>query len=451
MAIHLHEGQTEAYEDMFIDLKHRFITVCCARGWGKSYFLATAAATATFELMELPAWVPNKRVAIVAPTYDQVTDIYYPVLAYDMGFEQYAIKSSQDQARFVMPNNVELRLLSYEAVERMRGKGYYFVAWDEVTTCTRGIEPKKAWDSVIRPCISTRWSPENARRYGARSPGRALIASTPNGYDFFYDLYNMQDLDPENWKSYHYDYLGSPYLDPKEIEALRATVDDRSFAAEYLAQFKDSGNNVFYCFDRKEHVVHDLPDFAKPSSPTKVDGEDVHVAIDFNVGIQASSIFARRGKVFHFLDEMHGHPDTETLAIALKTRYRGHRIFAYPDPSGRARKTSATVGVTDFAILESHGIRCLAHSKAPPMVDSVNAVNAALKTADGKVSMYFHPRCKNTITSMERTKWVDNNPNTATIDKSEGVEHHSDGVRYAADYLAPIRSAKKATARGFNF
>jgi hypothetical protein len=151
-----------------------------------------------------------------------------------------------------------------------------------------------------------------------------------------------------------------------------------------------------------------------------------------------------------WLDEFMGHPDTEQLAVAIKGRYDNgkRRIFAYPDPSGRARKTSAMVGRTDFAILESHGIRCLAHNKAPSMVDSVNAVNGMLHHG----GMLFDPiKCPNLILSMERTKWVDNNPNTATIDKKDGVEHFSDGVRYATEYLHPIRVARKATARGFNF
>ncbi len=448
--IKLHAGQSEPYEDMFVDMKYRYGVICCARGWGKSYFLAAAAVTAAFELMELPAHVQNKRVAIIAPTYDQVTDIYYPLLVNDFHLDEYAIKSSQDQGRFILPNNVELRLLSYEAVERMRGKGYYFVAWDEVTSCKRGIEPKKAWQSVIRPCITTRWSPANAARVGARSPGRALIASTPDGYDYFYDLYNFHEHDPA-WHSYHYDYTGSPFLDPEEIKALEATTDPRSFAAEYLAQFKDSGNMVFYCFDRKVNVTKELPEFRPPSSDTANDGEDVHVGIDFNVGIQASSIFALRGGQKHFLDELQGHPDTETLAIALRTKYKGHKIFAYPDPSGRSRKSSAAVGITDFSILEAHGIRCLAHNKAPPIIDSVNAVNAGLLNAKGDSSIFVHPRCTKIIESMERTKWVDNNPNTATIDKKEGVEHFSDGIRYSIEYLAPIRYSKKSVKRGFSF
>ena len=123
MAIDLHYGQSEVYSDMFVDLTKRYLVVCCSRGWGKSYMAAVAAVTAVIELMELDAEVPNKTVYVIAPTYDQVTDIYYPLINYDLGMEEYAIKSSRDLGRFVFPNDVELRLLSYESVERMRGKG----------------------------------------------------------------------------------------------------------------------------------------------------------------------------------------------------------------------------------------------------------------------------------------------------------------------------------------
>lgn len=160
---------------------------------------------------------------------------------------------------------------------------------------------------------------------------------------------------------------------------------------------------------------------------------------------------AIRGKQVHILDEFKGHPDTETLAIAIATKYKGHKIYAYPDPSGRARKSSAPVGRTDFSILESHGIRCLARSKAPPIVDSANAVNRKLMNAKGNIDIYVHPRCQGVIESLERTKWVDGNPDTAAIDKSEGVEHFSDGIRYGIEYLFPVISGAKRTSRGFNF
>ena len=450
MAINLHPGQSEVYRDLFVKKSVRFAVVCCARGWGKSYGAATAAATAVFELLAMKKHVPNKRVYIIAPTYEQVTDIYFPLLAYDLGLERHATKSSRDLGRFWFRNGVELILLSYESVERMRGKGAYFCVWDEVSSCKKGLTPKEAWQGVIQPCIITRWSKERARAVGAGSPGRALIISTPKGYNYFYEMYNYQESDPE-WKSYHYDYTGSPFLDKSEIEALRAKLDPIEFASEYLASFAESGNNVFYCFDRKVHVRADLNDFIPADVDNDERGEDVHVAIDFNVGIQASSACAIRGKQVHILEEFRGSADTETLAITLTTRFKGHKIYAYPDPSGRSRKTSAVVGRTDFSILESYGIICLAHNAAPAIVDSVQAVNRKLMTATGVVSMYVHPRCVNTITSLERTKWVDRNPDTATIDKSEGIEHFSDGIRYLTEFVFPVLNGTKRTSRGFGF
>lgn len=167
--------------------------------------------------------------------------------------------------------------------------------------------------------------------------------------------------------------------------------------------------------------------------------------------IQCASAFAVRGKQIHILDEFKGHPDTETLAKVLKEKYKGHKIYAYPDPSGRARKTSAPVGRTDFSILESFKIMCLAHPKAPPIVDSVAAVNKKLLNAAGQIDFYVDAKCTGVITSLERTKWTDNNPNLAVIDKSEGIEHYSDGIRYGTEYLFPVLQGTKRTARGFGF
>jgi hypothetical protein len=157
----------------------------------------------------------------------------------------------------------------------------YFVVWDEVSSCKKGISPKEAWQGVIQPCIITRWSNERALSYGAPAPGRALIISTPKGYNFFHEMHTYESTD-RNWKSYHYDYTQSPYLDVAEIERIKHTIDPIEFASEYLASFADSGNNVFYCFDRRKHITNELEEFLPPQGHEK--GEDVHVCIDFNVG-----------------------------------------------------------------------------------------------------------------------------------------------------------------------
>jgi hypothetical protein len=447
--INLHPGQSLVYRDMFIEQNCRFQAVCCSRGWGKSFEATTAASTAVYELMELDWSVPNKNVYIIAPTYDQVTDIYWPILMYDLGLESVAIKASRDLGRFIFANNVELRLISYESVERMRGKGAYFVAWDEISSCKKGITAKRAWEAVIQPCIVTRWSMANAKRFKAKSAGRAQIITTPDGYNYFYDMYNYQETDPQ-WRSYHFDYTASPFIDVDEIERIKHTIDPIEFAKEYMASFKESGNHVFYCFDRNLHISSDVGDFAWASQE---DCEDVHCCVDFNVGIMAASFWAKRADQLHCIDEVQGHPDTETLAEYIFNVYvtKGHKVYVYPDPTGRARKTSASVGRTDFSILQSAKTTVRARPKSPPIVDSANAVNRKLLTAAGDTTMYIHPRCVNVIKSLERTKWADKNPDNMAIDKTEGVEHHSDGIRYMTEYLFPIQSTQKKTSRGFNF
>jgi hypothetical protein len=437
--VNLHYTQSLVYADMFIDLAHRFDVVVCSRGWGKSFEVAAGAVTSLFELFELEYGVQNKNVAIIAPTFDQVKDIYYPVLTNQFQLPRFSVKESKDVGRFIFAGGVELHLLSYEAVERMRGKGYYFVGVDEPSSM-RGLED--AWEHVIYPTISTRWSPMHADMYGARSPGRAMFAGTPKGYNFLYDLSNKEEKD-KRWKTWVFDYKSSPLLDPEEIEAAKDDMDPIRYASEYLALFKESGASVFYCFDRKTHVT-----------PVEPFGEDeiIHVPIDFNVGVMAASAFAVRGGQMQFIDEFQGSPDTEQLAIRLKAKYGDRRIYAYPDPTGNARKSSAPVGTTDFTILKEAGIKVFAKDGSPPIVDSVNAVNKMLMTASGKVSMYIDPSCTKLIKSMERTKWVEGKPDSALIDKQEGIEHHSDGVRYATDFLFPIKKISGGTtAAGFQF
>ena len=439
VSINLHATQSIPYSDLFVEQKVRNAVIVCSRGWGKSFEVAAGAVTALFELFELSAGVQNKQAAIIAPTFDQVKDIYYPVLTNQFQLPRFTLKESKDLGRFIFPGGVELHLLSYEAVERMRGKGYYFLGVDEPSSM-RGLQA--SWEDIMYPTISTRWSPMHAEMYGARSAGRSMFAGTPKGFNYLYDLSNLRETDSE-WGTYIFDYTQSPLLDPREILKLKDKMDPIRFASEYEAKFKESGSSVFYCFDREVHV--------KPCDPFDLD-EIVNVCIDFNVGIMAASAFAVRGGQMQFIREFKGSPDTEQLAILLKNTFGSRKINAFPDPTGKARKSSAVVGVTDFTILRNNKINVLAREQVP-LIDSVNAVNKKLMTASGKVDMYFDPKgCPETIRSMERTSWVEGRPDSAMIDKKQGVEHFSDGVRYATDYLFPIQATNAVSvAQGFQF
>jgi hypothetical protein len=434
MDIRMHRGQSSIIKYLFPGHPvARYAVACASRGFGKSFLAATAATMAVQELLMMPKELPNKNVSIIAPTHGQVQDIYMPLLVNTLGITRYTTRENLSTGTFWFKKGVTLKLWSYEASERMRGSGQYFVVADEVCSWTGTPGLKESWESIVQPCMTTRW------------PGnhKALVISTPKGYDYFYEMFMKEQSQPDRWKSYHFTYKNSPYLSAEEIERVRNEVDPLKFAREYEASFEDSGANVFYCFSRKEHVDASLPYFGE--------NEDVHVSIDFNVGIMAATSWAIRGNQLHALEDFQGHPDTDTLAKSLRSRYGNRRIYAYPDPTGKSRKTSAVVGTTDFTILQQNGIVVRARDGSPPIVDSVAAVNRKLKTANGQIEMLFHPKAAHTIKSIERTIWVESNPNTATIDKKEGLEHHSDGIRYITEFLYPVRSTYKTTKQGIMF
>jgi len=52
---------------------------------------------------------------------------------------------------------------------------------------------------------------------------------------------------------------------------------------------------------------------------------------------------------------------------------------------------------------------------------------------------------------MERTIWLENNPDAAQIDKKEGVEHWSDGIRYYTDFRFPVKNHRASVHQGFLF
>ena len=456
MEINLHRGQSQVFKELFLKNKKRHATAVASRGFGKSFLGGACLKTAVDELLELDTSVPNKNVYVVAPTHSQVQDIYLPLLEYQIGAFKYATKVTKGEGLIEYPRNVSLNLVSYEAVERLRGNGAYFILVDEpVSYGPGGRGHKDAWESVLLPMITTRWSAMRARSFGAK-PGRSLTIGTPKGFNYFYDLYNRHEVD-DDYISFHFDFTKSPYLDPDEINKARKTMDPIEFAREYGASFQESGNSVFYCFDRKIHVRKDLPPFYEAEEGWQEGygalGEDVHIALDFNVNIMAASAHAIRGAQVHCLDQFQGFPDTETLAQALKAKYKdtGHRVYVYPDPTGKSKKSSAPIGRTDFTILQDYGLEVLAKNGSPPIVDSVKAVNRMLKTADGQVHFYVSTNCPDVTMSLERTSWVDNKPDLAVIDKSQGVEHHSDGIRYFLDFKFPVVSGASRVMRGRKF
>ena len=402
----------------------RFKIMASGRRVGKSYLAAVAAYNHCLEQS-------NRRALIIGPTVSMIRESIWTTLKglvhpdHINGFA----REIDLEIRFI--NGSKITLKGFDRPDSLRGisPSPTFIVLDEFAYIKQD-----AFTEVILPMTS-----DPQRR------ASVFVISTPKGItNDFYKLWVKGQEDKTGlWKSWQFTAEDVRPDMKEEIELARVTMDLKSFNQEYCATFNNTGDAVFYNFNRNIHVTNNL----LPIEP----GEPIHISIDFNVRIMASTVWCHRGNQLHAMDEFFGNADTYQLIRSIKGRYKNRDIICYPDASGRAMKTSAATGTTDFSILRNAGFKVLARSKQPPLVDSVNAVNALLKDAKGNTRLYFNKeKTPRTIASVETTTWKEGfttGMDNAIIDKSKGVEHFSDGVRYICEFLYPIGKHKPQIIR----
>ena len=126
--------------------------------------------------------------------------------------------------------------------------------------------------------------------------------------------------------------------------------------------------------------------------------------------------------------------NTEEVCQEIKNRYPGAKIMVYPDPSCKARKSSAG-GKTDLSILQNAGFVVRVRNNHTPVRDRINAVNAKLKNAQDQIGLTVDYKAKHVINSLERLVYKEG---TNVVDKDTGYDHMADAVGYLIDFLFPI-------------
>ena len=420
----------EPFQWKSFNCKAKYEIGCAGRRCGKSH-LAGVKAVHTCTAKE------TKRVLIMGLSRDNVKKAFWDTLK-GMIDHRWLTKPPMEgdlEIHFRQGSDILLRgggASRLEAVENLRGisPSPNLIILDEFAFFGAGV-----FESVIAPMLT---DPE--------ANARVFIISSPNGArGEFYELY-LRGQDP-NYPLWHSWQISSAEARPKmreNVEEMRQWMDPDKFAQEFEAKFLNTGTGVFKQFNKSVNVRDDLEWF--------YEGESIHISIDFNVMIMATTCFALRDGKLHALWEFEGDKDTDALASRINQKFPGRTIICYPDPTGNSGKTSA-MGKTDFTILEGYGFTVNAPKASPKIVDSVNAVNRSLLDANGNTRLFFCGRnCKQTIKSVQQTQWKRTRGtdamDVATIDKSGGVEHFSDGIRYIVNWLFPVSTRGVTIIRG---
>jgi len=102
---------------------------------------------------------------------------------------------------------LEMWSLDNIAYDAIRGRAYAGFVINEAAYVKYLMS---IWNNVVRPTLID-------------LKGSALIAGTPNGVNDFATMVNWGNGGQPDWKSWHYTSYDNPYLDPKELDALKYT------------------------------------------------------------------------------------------------------------------------------------------------------------------------------------------------------------------------------------
>jgi hypothetical protein len=351
--------------------------------------------------------MPDQTVWYITSSYRAAKMIVWKPLKARLLELRWVSKINESTLEITLKNGSVISLKGADNPDALRGASLSFVVIDEVAEVDSDL-----FFEVIRPAL-------------ADQEGGALFIGTPKGKNnWAYDLYTHHHEFPEHWASWQFTTLEGGFVKPEEIEASRRDMSERQFRQEYEATFETFEGRVAWAFDRDKNVV-------KITDP---DTSVLHIGCDFNVSPITAAIHVRHLDDLIQIDEVQMYSsNTQELCDEINNRYPRSKKFAYPDPSGIQRKSSAG-GNTDHSILANNGFVVKSPRRHNAVKDRINSYNARLCSSDGIRHLFIDPKCKYTIESLEKFVYKE-----GTQQPFKGQwDHMFDAASYCVDFLFPL-------------
>ena len=374
----LHQAQAIIAKD-----KHRFKVLNCGRRFGKT--------TLGIEEIKGKIAAKKKRIAYIAPTYQQARDIVWEALK-----KEFAGAYFNEQRLEIKIQDCILVLRGWESIETLRGQAFDFIVIDEVAMM-RNFWVN--WQEIIRPCLTDK-------------VGKVLFISTPKGFNHFYDLYNLETKD-KDYKSFHFTSYDNPHIPKEELDKAKTELTEDRFAQEYMADFRKTEGLVYKEFSRDRHIWRgDYKEISK--------GVAKHFAgVDFGFTNPCAVLTIKKDRDTKYYVEkeyyQRGNTDTQIADYVVSQMYN----LVYPDPESAA-------GIEELR-RKNINIREVVKGK-----DSVrNGINVVRELFKAN-RLFIHESCINLIWELETYSYPDKKADHNEEEKPiKENDHALDALRYA--------------------
>ena len=209
----------------------KFHVACVGRQFGKSLMALNLALY----------WAINKgpcKVLWVSPVYSQANKVHKELYA-AISTSGLVKSNNFSDSSMQLKNGSEIVFRSAERYDNIRGMTMDYGILDEA-----GFMKEDAWREAIRPVFAVKGK-------------KVLFISTPKGKNYFYELFQLgKSADNTRYASYTGSSYDTPYIEPEEILDAKNTLPDNVFKQEYLAEFIDSGGEVFANLDKNTFPLY---------------------------------------------------------------------------------------------------------------------------------------------------------------------------------------------------
>lgn len=349
---------------------------------------------------------PNALVFWVAPTFRDAREIGFEEFSKYEDILQPAIKSiNSTQLKITFINGAVWYFKGSDNPDSLRGRGLTLVIMDEAAFCKDNI-----WPQIIRPALSDK-------------NGKAILISTPNGFNWFKDIFES-----DNWMKFMWPTSFNPLISKEELEAVRSEISDIDYRQEYLAEFITRAGRVYADFD--EQNIIDSVDLTK---------YDIYLGLDFGFAAPTAIAFiavdrATQNRVVQFDELQCAREQMGSIIDKILLRLNAHGLgqgdlkACYTDPAGNAEELSS--GLSPVDMMRNRGFNVI--NKGSNIQPGLAQVRSFIKNTQGIRRFFVTKNCIDTIKAFNAYQYAPNNTGSIKEEalKDGTYDHIMDAIRY---------------------
>jgi hypothetical protein len=186
----------------------------CGRRFGKNILLQDGAANTALAGYPVGWGAPTYKMLL--DDWKSLTNLLAPAV----------VRRSEQEKQLQVVNGGLIEFHSLDNPDSIRGKKFKRFIVNEAAFVPNLLD---IFNLVIRPTLID-------------YQGEADFAGTPKGMNGFWQLYNQTGEDWQHWQMSSYE---NPHILKSELDGLKATMLERAFMQEIMAQFLEDGGGVF--------------------------------------------------------------------------------------------------------------------------------------------------------------------------------------------------------------